>query len=225
MTLDEMKSAIRNHVHDGLMGQVPDISYSVEQLEEEIMNMRAKLLNGYSAAGKKLNLNYFIQTIDTIPIESIDLAEASVFNTGFNKLGIKVPKIAATIGDIAIEYLGPVDKSKKFKIYFDTDFNDHEYRPRTNRTPYAWLDTSVKASGNIIYLFNMGRYPKMRYMSIRAVLNDPRDVPGGLGEYTEFPCPGWMQDEIISNLTERYVRYYRQLNIPPFASSQHIDPA
>jgi hypothetical protein len=223
MTLKEITSAIRNHVADGLSGQIENFSYSLDQLEEEVIIARNKLLQKYSMQPQvKLNKKYFYQTMDLIPIEEIDIALEGAFKSGEEQKGIYVPKIHSTALDDAIEFLGDIRKRKGMKVYYDTEFVLHKYRPYTSRTPYAWLDTTLrmKNNGNIIYLYNMDKATVSQYLSIRAIFSDPRDVPNGLGDRQEFPCPGWLQDEIVSSLTERYVRYYRLMNIPALPNTQ-----
>ena len=217
MTLSEMTSSIRNRVADGLSGNIADQAFSLLQLEKEVDLQRAEFIQKYLNSGNKLNANFLYQGIDGIHVECHDLSQNSPcgFSSGDGVPAIKIPPIASTFGNDAVEYLGLMNKQEKFVVYFDTDsMSNHKYRARTSKRPYIWIDTAPDKTGNMTaFLLNAGKYSTLKYMSIRAIFQNPSALSENSD--TEYPAPGHMQNQIIDTLTDKYVRYFRQLNVPP----------
>ena len=224
MTIEDLGSAIRNRINDGLKGTISDVSYSREQLIKEAFILREKLIYEHSMKGK-FDFTLFYQTIDSIPIEEMDLSTNAVIKSGICRNYITFPRIVPTFGKISIEYLGPVSKDKSYIIYYDTKFNHHKYRLRTSRNPYTYIDLDANNSGNVnAYLFNIGSFKAQRYLTVRGIFANPMDLSNFDCctdiEQDEFPAPGWMQDTIMDRLVAKYVNDYRKLNIPDFPNTK-----
>ena len=73
-----------------------------------------------------------------------------------------------------------------------------------------------------IYLFNFGKFNALKWLKIRAVFESPNKVSSldPTSKYKEYSAPGHVQNQIIDMLTEKYVRYFRQLNIPQTPNTQ-----
>jgi hypothetical protein len=227
MTSLELASSIRNRVADGLSGNISDQSFSIEQLYDEIDLARADFVNKYSTTFK-LNSKYLIQTLDNIILEQKDLASticSFIPNCDSQVPAIEVPTLLATPDDSAIEFLGLANKQEEFAVYYNTDdIQNHRVRIRTAHKPFAWVDTSMNHNGkNTIYFFNLGKYNPLKYVSLRAMFNHPMDIlaldPDALDK--EYPAPLHMQMAIIDTLTEKYIRYFRQLNVQPLPNQQN----
>jgi len=226
MTLNEITSAIRNRVADGLSGNISNQAFSLEQLEEEVDLQRSEFINKYAASGNKLNANYLYQSIDGIHVTCQSLSQNAPcgFSSGDGVPAIKLPAIAATFDDSAIEYIGLMNKQEDFIVYHDTDsMQNHKYRIRTAHLPFVWVDTTPDANGYMTaFLMNAGKYFNLKYMSVRAIFEHPSRLGTNAADYAdkEYPAPGHMQNQIIDALTEKYVRYFRQLNIPSLPNTQ-----
>ena len=225
MTLNEITSSIRNRVADGLSGNISNQAFSLQQLEEEVDLQRSEFINKYVSSGIKLNPNYLYQTLDYLKVNCVDLATNLPCGISSNSSvpAVKVPSIAATFDDSAIEYFGLMNKQEKFIVYFDTDsMINHKYRIKTKDRPFIWVDTTTDPNGYMTaYLLNGTKYFNLKYMSIRAIFEHPSRVNSDPDfNDKEYPAPGHMQNQIIDALTEKYVRYFRQLNIPPLSNTQ-----
>lgn len=217
MTINEMASSVRNRVNDGLSGSITNQAYSIDQLYDEIDLQRADFVHKY-AGTKKLNHKFLLQTIDALEIVCRDLSKECGLECGDAVPSVKVPQLLATFNDMSIDYLGLVNKQEDFKVYFSTqDIQNHKYRKRTSHKPYAWVDTTVDENNMItIYFFNMDKYNALEYVSIRGMFEHPTWVSKVDPQFDskEYPAPAHMQNAIVDALTEKYIRYYRQLNVP-----------
>ena len=222
MTLQELASTIRNRVSDGLSGAIADQAFSLEQLYDEIDLTRADFVHKYSGTAK-LNTKYLLQTIDSLEIQCTSLAYADSCPefAGFTDQvpAVEIPPLLATFDDSAIEYLGLVNKQEKFSVYYDSsDIQNHRVRVRTAHRPFVWVDTSLNQNNKFtLYFFNMGKFNPLRFVSIRAAFNNPSSLQA-LDPHSierEYPAPLHMQLAIVDSLTEKYVRYFRQLNLVP----------
>jgi len=73
-----------------------------------------------------------------------------------------------------------------------------------------------------LWFFNLGKYNPLRFVSVRAAFEHPTNI--NLDDPTrlekEYPAPGHMQNAIIDTLAEKYVRYFRQLQVPTPPNTQ-----
>lgn len=226
MTLNEITAAIRNRVSDGLSGNISNQAYSIKQLEEEVDIERAAYIQSYADSGRKINPKYMYQSIDGLHVKCMDLSNNAPcgFTSGEGVPAVKIPAVASTFDDSAIEYIGLMNKQEKFIVYYDTDsMENHKYRLRTKKRPFVWVDTAPDSSGMMTaYLMNAGKYFNLKYMSVRAIFEHPTQVgvdSPGFGD-KEYPAPGHVQKHIIDTLTAKYVEYFRKMNIPPLPNTQ-----
>lgn len=225
MTINELGSAIRNHVHDGLKGEIPTTSYSREQMIKEAFLYLNRVIMEFSMKGN-YDLTPFFQTIDAIPIEELDMSKHVVIKSGICRNIIKIPVLSSTFTNISIEYIGPVSKDKSFSIYYDTKFSAHKFRLRTSKKPFVLIDMDADKDGFItIEIYNLSTHKDLRYLTVRGIFADPMalkvfDCCTDIEE-EEFPAPAYVQEMIIEKLTQRYISQYRQMNIPLFANKQN----
>lgn len=223
MTLNEITAAIRNRVSDGLSGNISNQAYSIKQLEEEVDLERSAYIQKHIDSGRKLNPNYMYQSVDGMHVTCMSLAQNSpcgfAAQAGAGVPAVKIQPIAATMDDSAVEYFGLMNKQEDFIVYFDTDsVQNHKRRIRTRNRPFIWIDTAADSDGLMTaYLLNAGKHFNLKYLSIRAIFEHPSrvgaDNPNANDK--EYPAPGHVQNAIIDALTEKYIRYYRQMNIMP----------
>lgn len=218
MTHSEMASTIRNRVSDGLSGAIADQSFNVQQLMAEIDLVRADLIDKRENT-VKLDPKYLVQKIGNIPIVCRNMSEDCLIQEPCSDVpSIKIPRIIPTFGDDAVEYLGTMNMQEDFLVYYHPDdIQHHKVKKRTKHRPYAWVDLSPNKDNTItIWLLNWGKFNPLKFMRIRAIFEHPTrvDMLDPNIHDQEYPAPLHLQSSIIDTLTEKYVRYFRQLNVP-----------
>lgn len=212
MTLRQLASAIRNNVVAGMQG-VDFTNFSLEQLTDEILVMTPGLIIEYSAKGL-LDIDRITQRIDGIPIECQDLSSNCQVTTLTCAPHFEIPTLNLSALD-PLPYVGTPDGNVLFKVYFDRDFRYHKYRLNTAKAPFAWVSTSSNTNGLFdVYLFNMGKYENLRFVSIEGLFDNPYDLleTDFYNQFStaEYYAPAILQGAIIDNLTGKYMKYYRQ---------------
>lgn len=215
MTLQEMASSVRNHVRDGLNG-VSETSFSIEQLQDEIILTTSAVIIELSTKGL-IDINKLTQRIDGIRIECKDLSANCNVEAEIQAPHFSIPNVNRLLSE-PISFLGSMDGSLSFKVYYDRDYTNHKYRLATARMPYAWVSSTADSDGlHDVFLFNMGKYNNLRFISIDALFDNPYDINKtpyySQFASTEFYAPGYVQKEVIDKLTQQYVNYYRQLHM------------
>lgn len=210
MTLNELASAIHNDIVQGLRGKT-DTVIPIKQLEKEIVVKRNSLIKKYSLQGM-LPIQELVQTISCIPVNCEDIAKCcSGIKSGTKGLKFTIPMISTVFMGDSIPYIGPIDRSVSWKIYYDNSFIYHQYR-RFNNRPFVWINLGSKVDGMVdAYVFNQ---PYIENVTIDIVAEDPYKA------YTccidkkevEFPAPMFIQDEIKSSIVEQFIRYYKATN-------------
>ena len=224
MTHNEMASTVRNRVADGLSGNIADQAFSVEQLFAEIDLTYADVVYKYTQNGK-LDPKYLMQEISLIPIVCQGLSDdCMIQDPSSNIPSIEIPKLMPMFREDSIQYLGLNNMQDDFAVYYHPqDIEDHKVRIRTSHRPYAWVDLAPNRNDMInIWFFNFGKYNPLKFVKIRAMFAHPTRVnildPSIIDK--EFPAPLHIQNTIIDTITEKYVRFYRQLNTPNIPNSQ-----
>lgn len=219
MTALEIVSTIRNHVVDGLKG-VNMEAFSKEQLLHEVMIAASSLIEQAIQQGtlKRENVS---QRIDGLELICKDISNSCEVSSHVTAKHIEIPKLLQTMSSSeAIIYLGPMDNSFSIKVYDDMNYRYNKYSFTNNSKPYAWVSKASSAvDGHYdVYIFNLGDYGGLKFVSIEAVFENPYDLLNT--EYSnqfvsqEFYAPTMIQQQIIDTLTQKYVSYYRQLNMP-----------
>jgi hypothetical protein len=213
MNYQQLAYAVRNHVSDGLKG-VSNISYSIEQIIDEAILLRNKLLFDKSTTFK-VNLKFFTQTVPKIAVNCEKFYGHCSINIDEVEMHFEIPKPLYTSDDSGIYYLGPMDNSTNFKVYFDNTYNLHKYRLKTKHKPFVFVDLGTESdTGHVrAFLMNAGDYKELKYMTVRAAFENPRLASVAPNFYLEeFHATSEMQSMIIDQLTMKYVEYYRKLN-------------
>ena len=132
----------------------------------------------------------------------------------------EIPQILNDYGNLSIDYIGSTDRRLPFVFYTSaTAFRYHKYRKRGKNKPYVWIDTTPNENGMYdCFVFNA---PLLDRVSISAIFKDLRQLD-------KFECCTDLQDdnmtfinnEIKKRLTEKKIRYYRQLAVPNLPNDQ-----
>ena len=211
MTLEDMASAIRSNVGIGLK-EVGNYIYSIEQIKDEISNMRSLIILQASEKGN-LNPSYFSQTRTNLKLDTGTFPEEGIVESNNPVLMTKIPKLAMTKNNSSVLYFGPVDMSLNIHLYFSlSDLQSHKYTRTIKNRPYAFVDLAQDDNGNIpVYITNIGPAP-FKLVTVRAIFDDPVKILQEDGFYVdneEFPAPLAIQETIIDSLSKRYINYYK----------------
>lgn len=224
----KLASAIQNDIVAGLRGYHTNMSMSMEQLEDDIVDMRMQLIKEYTLKGI-IPINDLVLAINCIEIDCKDLDKCSICrgNSTCTKpvAHFEIPQLLLGYGLNPILYLGSTDRQNPFVYYISSHaFNYYrQFRRRGKNKPYVYIDIAPNENGMLdCYLFNA---PLMKQISIVAVFKDPRQLE-------QYKCCSDLADdnfsflnsEIKKRVTEMKIRYYRQLAPPNLPNDQAYQP-
>lgn len=220
--IEKLASAIRNDVVGGLRGYHTNLSMSLEQLMDEIVDERLQILKEYSLKGV-LPVKDLYLSINCVPVDCKDL-ERCRCNGQDDCLTptahFEIPQIVNDYGSLSIDYIGSSDRQNPFIYYTSsTAYRYHKYRKRGKNRPYVWIDTTPNENGMYdCFVFNA---PLLGQVSITAIFKDLRQLE-------KYACCVELRDdnmtfinnEIKKRLTEKKIRYYKQLSLPNISNDQ-----
>lgn len=220
MTLQQIASAVYNSVVGGLTGITSNPKISIEQLEDEVVAERNQVMREYLLKGV-INLEELFLSINCIEVNCDYMSKCCDLQIGEKALHFEIPPIIYLNGANTIKFIGSIDRNTKYNVYTDDSYRFHKYRKRGANRPYVYIDTAINSNGNMDgYIFNV---PFVKYISIVALFQDPRKVLEWdcCSENSEIylEC-GILSNEIIRRLTEKYVRWFRQLASPVTPNDQ-----
>ncbi len=210
MTLEQLSSSIYNNVVSGLPGTTTNTRFTTEQIEDAIINERLAIIKEYSLKNliPKKDLMLPINCIRT-NCESIDRCPCSA--TDAERLThFELPQILNDFGNEAVDFIGSTDRSVQFTVYTDYGWKHHKHKRRGGNKPYVWVDTSPNSNNMYdAFIFNA---PLVRDISVVAIFKDPRQL-------LDYDCCNtdevnnitFIDAEIEKRVTEKYIRYYRQM--------------
>lgn len=215
MTLKQIASTIRNNVVDGLNGATTT-SFSMEQLKDEILLQAAASTVKLAMEGL-FDISKLAQRIDGIKVDYQDLSANCAVPSYTRARHFKIPNVNRVLENPVL-FLGTIDAKLSFKVYFDRDYRFHRHRIATARKPFAWISSTSDADGmHDVFLFNLGKYNSLEFISIDAIFDNPYDLLNTpyyeQFSSSEFYAPLYLQKEIIDRLTQQYVNYYRQMHL------------
>lgn len=208
--IEKLASAIRNDILGGLRGYHTNLSMSLEQLEQDIIDERLQILKEYSLKGV-LPLKDLYISINCIPVDckSIDKCRCSSNSSEPPMAHFEIPQIVNDYGGQAIDYIGATDKQLPFITYTSlSGFRNHKYRKRGKNKPVVWIDTTPNENGMYdCFVFNA---PMLKMVSVSAIFKDLRQLDN-------YSCCTNLQDnnmnfldaEIKRRVTTKKISYYR----------------
>lgn len=220
--IEKLASAIRNDVVGGLRGYHTNLSMSLEQLMDEIVDERLQILKEYSLKGV-LPVKDLYLSINCVPVDCKDLERcrcAGQDDCLTPTAHFEIPQIVNDYGSLSIDYIGSSDRQNPFIYYTSsTAYRYHKYRKRGKNRPYVWIDTTPNENGMYdCFVFNA---PLLGQVSITAIFKDLRQLE-------RYACCVELRDdnmtfinnEIKKRLTEKKIRYYKQLALPNMPNDQ-----
>lgn len=236
-SIRRLADAIVNDIRSGLRGYHQNMSLSVEQLEEEIVQMRLAVIKEYMLKGI-LPIDDLLMSLNCIPVDCDTLdkckcrADAEV--CGDPTAHFQIPQVLFDYGlRSSIKYIGSSDKQHSFLVYtkpIDKIRTYQKYRKRGKNKPWVYVDVTPNSQGLIdCYIFGA---PLIKQVSVVAIFKDPRQLE-------EFQCdcnPNAREDTQMDNnlnfldilikdrLTQQKIKYYRQLATPILPNDQTVNP-
>lgn len=212
MTLDKLTSRTYNNIVSGLKGVSVNTSFTLEQIEDEIIQERMSVIKLY-ASKNLLPLKDLLYPIRCVPVdcESLDRCPCgtSLLNTTMVK-HIELPQTYNDFGEDAIDYIGSTDGLVEYKVYTDDTYKLHKYKRRGADSPYVWIDITPNNNGFYdAFIFNAPAV--VTNLLARVIPKDPRQL------LAYSCCTGdgvnitFIDTEIEKNVTEKMIRYYRQM--------------
>ena len=221
MTLDQISSAIYNHVYSGLAGITSNPKISLDQLKDEVIAEKNQIIKEYLLKGV-IRLEELFLSINCIEVGCDSKIQCPCIGLeGETALHFEIPPIMHLNGLNTIKFVGSVDKNIPYKIYTDDSYRYHKYKKHSANKPYVYIDTAVNANGNMDgWIFNV---PFVKFISVTALFQDPRRL-------LEWDCchdnsdtyldMGILSDEIIRRLTTKYITWYKQAASPVTPNTQ-----
>lgn len=212
---EKLASAIYNDIMSGLRGYSSNPSMSLEQLEDDIIDERLQIIKEYFIKGlvPKKDL---LMTIPCIQVDckSIDRCRCNASVCDQEIAHFELPQLLTEFGDDGIEYIGITDMTYPFIYYTNpTLMTYHKYRRRGKRKPYVWIDTTPNENNMYDgFIFNA---PLIKQLTVVAIPKDPRQLDYyGCCSPVDINNMTFIDAEIKKRLTEKKIRYYRQLAMP-----------
>lgn len=233
-SIRKMADAIANDVRSGLRGYHQNMSMSIEQLEEEIVQMRLSVIKEYMLKGI-LPVQDLLVSINCIPVDcdSLDKCGCNASNCGSDPMAhFQIPQLLFDYGlKKSIYYLGTTDKQNPFIVYtkpFNIIKTIQKYRKRGKNKPWVYIDVTPNQDGLLdCYIFNA---PLIKQISIMAIFKDPRQLEDyqcdcssedNLNRETQMDNNFNFLDTVIKDkLTKQKLYYYRQVAAPILPNDQ-----
>lgn len=218
----KLASAIYNDVVSGMRGIHANISMSLEQLEDEIVDTRLQIIKEYQLKGifPKKDL---LLAVNCIPVdcEDLDRCRCSSSYVGKPVAHFQIPQLYD--GD-SISYLGSTDRQTPFIWYTSINmaFKYAKYRKHNKNKPFVYIDTVPNNNGMFdCFIFNT---PLLKEVSIEAIFKDPRQIEdfSCCSDYQEDNFT-FINNDIKDRLTKKKIYYYRQLAAPVLPNNQVPD--
>ena len=224
MVYDKLTSAIQNDIISGLRGYHHNMSMSLEQIGDEIVNTRLQIIKEYQIKGIA-PINDLMLSINCIKIDCKDIERCPICKNnpgiGTPTMHFEIPQIVTDYGNNAIAYIGSVDRQNPFTYYLSTQHWNyyHKYRRRGKNKPFIYIDITPNENGMYdCFVFNA---PLMKVISVVAIFKDPRQLEEyGCCNELEADNMSWINNEIQNRIVAAKVKLYRQLAAPILPNDQ-----
>ena len=162
-----------------------------------------------------------LMSINCINVDCKDLENCTCSNTtdGTPTFHFEIPQLLTEFNG-GIEYIGSVDKGQPFIWYTSpTVMQFHKYRKRAKNRPYVYIETTPNKNNMYdCWIFNI---PIIKQVSVVGVFKDPRQLMTyGCCSALDINNMTFIDAEIKKRLTEKKLRYYRQLAAPLLPNDQ-----
>lgn len=232
-TIRRLADMIINDVRSGLRGMHQNMSMSVEQLEDEIVQTRLLVIKEYMMKGI-LPLDDLLMSINCVPVDcdTLDKCKCSGQVCGEPTAHFQIPQLLFDYGlNKSVRYIGSSDRQHSFYVYtkpIDQIKTYQKYRKRGRSKPWVYIDVTPNSYGLIdCYIFGA---PLIKQVSVVAIFKDPRQLEefqcdctneGSADDATQADNNLNFLDSVVKDrLVKEKVYYYRQLAAPTLPNDQ-----
>lgn len=233
-SIRRLADAIYNDVVSGLRGYHTNPSMSIEQLEQDIVDLRLLIIKEYMLKGI-LPVQDLLVSLNCIPVDCDNLSKCgcNTSNCGSEPIAhFQIPQLLFDYGlNKAIYYIGSPNKQNPFIVYtkpFNKISTIQKYRKRGRNKPWIYIDVTPNQEGLLdCYIFEA---PLIKQISVVAIFKDPRQLE-------EFQCNcaddlakdnatqmdsnfNFLDTIIKERLTKQKLYYYRQVSAPLLSNDQ-----
>jgi len=221
MFIDKLASAIFNDIVGGLAGRITNQNLSHEQLEEDIIDERLQVIIEYHMKNM-LPRNSLLSTLSCIPIDTKSLDRAPTGKSITRpQMHFQLPQIIVDLGIDGIEYIGGIDRETQFTVYTNTAYQFHYMRKRGSKRPYVYIEPTPNE--NNLYDAWVYQCPMMQMIMVTAIFKDPRQMTMFSNNLPDdFDNFSSISNEVKHRVTEKKIRYYRQLGAVETPNTQAV---
>lgn len=226
----KMASAVVNNIRSGLVGYHHNPTLSRDQVEDELIWTRMKLIKDYILKGI-IPIKELMLTMRCIDVDCKDLDRCRCSNNGCGVpiAHFEIPQVFTDMGNGAtIRYVGTTDMMKPFNWFTDlTTMKYSQYGRRGQSIPRVYIDTSPNENNLYdCFIFNA---PLIKQVTVQAIFKDPRQIY--LFDCCDDTFSSWdlttnlsfMDKEIMKVVTNDYINYYKRLREPVQPNDQAIN--
>lgn len=227
-SIRRLADAVYNDVVSGLRGYHNTPSMSIEQLEQDIIDMRLLVVKEYMLQGI-LPVQDLLMSLNCIPVDcdSLDKCGCNSTTCGSDPIAhFQIPQLMFDYGlNKAIYYVGSTDKQTPFLVYtkpFNRISSIQKHRKRGKNKPWVYIDVTPNQDGLLdCYIFNA---PLIKQITVIGIFKDPRQLEDYQcdcrseeleNKVTQMDNNFTFLDTVIKDrLTKQKIQYYRQLSAP-----------
>lgn len=214
MELSAIASAIYNDVVSGVAGMNNNPAMSLQQLEDEVVEMRETVIKEWYLKNliKKEDIT---AAINCIPVDCEDPSKCCSTPSGKSTMHFEIPRLLNDLGDDAIIFVGSTDRQIKYRTYTNVSaFKYYKYKRNNASKPYVYIEKALNSNGmHDGWIFNL---PFVKMISVIGIFKDPREL-------LKFNCCndvkyldiGPVSTEVKNRLTKLKLIYYRQYLVAP----------
>lgn len=220
--IEKLASAIYNDIVSGLVGITSNPTLSIEQLEDDVVDERLQIIKEY-ALKNMIPVKDLVMAINCIDVDCLALDKCPCGQAGNPSASpeqhFQIPQLVNDLMGDAVEYIGATDKSQHYKVYTDTSFQYHKFMRRGCDKPYVYIQTTPNENNMYDgWIFNA---PFVKKISIIGIFKDPRQLAiFSCCDYDNLDNSSFLSAEIKKRLTEKKIRYYKQLYQGPVPNNQ-----
>lgn len=221
MTIDEITSAVYNDVVSGLVGIHANPTISMEQLADEVVAERERVILEWWKKGI-LQKGDLLTAINCINVDCNDPTKCCNNAAGVSEKHFEIPQTIAGLGADAIFWVGSADRQQQFSVYYSpVQASYHKYRKRYRNRPYVYIERTPNKNGMYDgWIFNL---PYVKTISVVGIFRDPRQLE-------RMGCDGNCDNnggdfgsvtmEVKDRLTKSKLYFYRQALQTPHRNDQ-----
>lgn len=222
MTIDQLTSAIENNIMSGLRGTTANLAYSKDQVEDAVIQERLQVIKEYSMKNM-IPAKDLMVSIPCVKVDCIDIDRCCQYGYDIEKVKhIEIPQVYNDFGSESIMYIGAVDRQYPYAVYTTDAFRQHKYKRRGANDPYVWIDTTPNVNNmNDGFIFNAP--PMLAEVLVVIIPKDPRQLDYfGCCPTHDVSNLTFIDTEVEKRLTEKYLRWYRQMAVPVAPNDQEV---